>query len=310
MKRTPNISPYQPGDAAEWDRCVRDSEGACLLFQRGYMEYHADRFADASLTARLDGRLIGVFPASSGKDGVFSHGGLTFGGWQFALGSPAEIRRQVHAETLARYRHDGNAKLIIRALPGFFHDCGGAEEWWRPGLTGERALTGAAVDLSAPEKLGIKRRPCAVKALNTHEFAASSAEEFWPLLEEVLLARHGVAPTHSLSEMLLLQGRFPGQILTFKASQDQRILAGVMLFVSRDVAHVQYMATSLAGRASHALDGLLVWLMRAHVGRLRWFSMGTSNEKDGRINQGLLDYKLSFGAKPFAHDIREYDLTA
>jgi hypothetical protein len=305
-----NVAPYRPAEAAQWDQCVRDSECACILFHRGYMDYHADRFADASLIARLGDRLVGVFPASVGRDGVSSHGGLTFGGWQFVPGLPLETRRQVHMAALARYRHDGYTKLVIRAMPGFFQESAGPDEWWRPGLTEVRSLTGAAADLSAPEKLGIKRKPCAVKALNAHEFAASSAEEFWPLLEEVLSARHGVAPTHSRAEMLLLQGRFPGQIRTFKASQDQRMLAGVMLFVSRDVAHVQYMATSLAGRASHALDGLLVWLMRAHVGRLRWLSMGTSNEKDGQINQGLLNYKLSFGATPFAHDVREYDLTA
>lgn len=309
MNRMLNVSRYQPSEAAQWDQFIRDSECSCLLFYRGYMDYHADRFEDASLTARLDGQLIGVMPASLSEDGVFSHGGLTFGGWQFGQGLSAELRRQVHLASLDYYRQDSRKKLVIRALPGFFQPCLGAEEWWRVGMTAERALTGAAVDLSVPEKLGVKRRPCAVKALNTHEFAATSVEEFWPLLEEVLRARHGAAPTHSLEEVQLLQERFPDQILTYKATQEHKILAGVVLFVSRDVAHVQYMATSLEGRASHALDGLLVWLMRANVGRLRWLSMGTSNERDGRINQGLFDYKLSFGAMPFLHDIREYDLT-
>ena len=302
------VAPYQPAEGTYWDLCVRESEGACLLFHRGYMDYHADRFADASLTARIAGRLVGVFPASAGAEGVASHGGLTFGGWQFVPGVTPALKGQAHAAVLSLYRQAGHAKLITRAMPAFFH--ADADEWWRPGLAGIRKLTGAAVDLSLPERLGAKRRPCAVKALGSHEFKASSAEEFWPLLEEVLLARHGVAPTHSLAEMTLLEARFPGKIMTFKAVQDHRMLAGVMLYVSRDVAHVQYMATSLAGRASHALDGLLVWLMREYAPRLRWLSRGTSNEKDGSINQGLLDYKLSFGADPFAHEVREYDLNA
>lgn len=302
------VAPYQPAEGTYWDQCVRESEGGCLLFHRGYMDYHADRFADASLTARIEDRLVGVFPASAGADGVASHGGLTFGGWQFVPGVTPELKGQAHAAALSLYRQAGHAKLITRAMPAFFH--ADTDEWWRPGLAGIRKLTGAAVDLSSPERLGAKRRPCAVKALGSHEFKASSAEEFWPLLEEVLLARHGVAPTHSLAEMTLLEARFPGKIMTFKAVQDGRMLAGVMLYVSRDVAHVQYMATSLAGRASHALDGLLVWLMREYAPRLRWLSMGTSNEKDGSINQGLLDYKLSFGAVPFAHEVREYDLDA
>ena len=130
------------------------------------------------------------------------------------------------------------------------------------------------------------------------------------MLVEVLAARHGVPPVHTLEEMKLLQKRLPAQILAYKATQNQFILAGAIIYLSRDVAHVQYMATSLTGRATHALDGLLVWLMRAYAGRLRWLSLGISNERDGQINQGLLDYKLSFGANPFAHEVREYNLNS
>lgn len=309
MIPVPIIAPYQPDEAAQWDRCVCESQSACLLFYRSYMDYHADRFADASLTARLDDRLVGVFPASAGKDGVCSHGGLTFGGWQFVPALPVEIRRQIHAATLDHYRQRGHVKLVIRVMPRFFLDVSGADERDSTGMTEAHTLTGAAVDLSLPEKLGVKRRPRAAKSLLHHEFMPSTVEEFWPLLMEVLAARHGVTPTHSLEEINFLQKRLPGQIFTFKATQGQRLLAGAILYLSRDVAHVQYMATSPEGRDTHALDGLLVWLMRAYAGRLRWLSMGTSNERDGQINQGLLDYKLSFGAMPFEHDIQEYDLT-
>lgn len=309
MSQMLTVAPYQPDEAARWDQLVRDSESACILFYRGYMDYHADRFADASLTARLDGRLVGVFPASFDKGDVSSHGGLTFGGWQFTPGLEVEIKRQAHELTLLHYRTVGRQKLIIRVMPRFFLECASTEPWMLSGLSGVSMLTGAAVDLSVLEKLGAKRRPRVEHALRAHEFAASSAEEFWPVLEEVLAARHGVAPTHSLAEIKLLESRFPGQILTYKAVNEKRLLAGAVLYASRDVVHVQYMATSLAGRDTHALDGLLVWLRRAYAGRLRWLSMGTSNERDGQINRGLLDYKLSFGAMPFAHDTHQYDLT-
>jgi hypothetical protein len=309
MIPVPIIAQYQPDEAAEWDRCVCESEGACLLFYRSYMDYHSDRFADASLTARLDGRLVGVFPASASKDGVCSHGGLTFGGWQFVTALPMESRRHIHTATLGHYRQRGHGKLAIRVLPRFFLNVLGTDDRDSTGMTEVRTLTGAAVDLSLPEKLGVKRRPRVAKALESHEFSPSSIEEFWPLLVEVLAARHGVPPVHTLEEMKLLQKRFPDQILAYKATQNQFILAGAIIYLSRDVAHVQYMATSLAGRATHALDALLVWLMRTYAGRLGWLSLGISNERDGQINQGLLDYKLSFGAMPFAHDIQEYDLS-
>lgn len=305
----PTIAPYQPAQAAQWDRVVSESECACLLFYRGYMDYHADRFVDASLVARLDGRLVGVFPASAEEDSVHSHGGLTFGGWQFIATLPLDIRQQIHSATIQLYHDMGFARVTVRSMPKFFLDVTGGKEWDRKGVAVIRTLTGAAVDLSLPESLGVKRRPRAVKALKCHEFSNSSAEEFWPVLKEVLAVRHGVSPVHSLEEMKLLQGRFPEQIRVFKATREERILAGAIVYLSCNVAHIQYMATSLEGRASHALDGLIIWLMRTYAGRLRWLSMGTSNERNGQINQGLLDYKLSFGATPFPHDIQEYDLT-
>jgi hypothetical protein len=303
-----NVAPYRPTEAAQWDQCVRDSECACLLFYRSYMDYHADRFTDASLTARLNDRLIGIFPASVDMGGACSHGGLTFGGWQFLPGLSVEIRQQVHATAIAFFRQAGCPKVLIRVMPKFFFsNLACIDEWERPGAAIIRTMTGAAVDLSAPEKLGAKRRPRVTKALESLEFSVATVDEFWPILVEVLATRHGVPPVHSLEEMKLLQNRFPENIIAYKATRDKAILAGAIIYLSRDIAHIQYMATSLEGRAAHALDALIVWLMRSYAGRLRWLSMGISNERDGRINQGLLDYKLSFGACPFPHHVIEYD---
>lgn len=40
---------YEEGYAATWDQFVRESRNGTFLFQRPFMEYHKDRFEDASL---------------------------------------------------------------------------------------------------------------------------------------------------------------------------------------------------------------------------------------------------------------------
>ena len=46
------LESYGPGDRAAWDAFVRASKNGNFLFLRDYMEYHRDRFEDASLVAR------------------------------------------------------------------------------------------------------------------------------------------------------------------------------------------------------------------------------------------------------------------
>jgi len=310
MSRKVEIFPYRPTDAATWDRIVEESDAACLLFLRRYMDYHANRFADASLVGVADGSPIGVYPASIKDHVVTSHAGLTFGSWQLGPGLSEQDRRRLAELTFDYYESNGVKKLVARETPQYFNS---SETWshasYRP-PTSSTKLDGSAIDLSSTLSLGPKRRLTrCLKALQTHEFSSSCPEEFWPLLERVLLGRHGVSPTHSLRDIQQLYSRLPSQIQVFKAASLNDLAAGAVIFLSRNVAHIQYMATSEAGRVSHALDGLIVWLIRRFAGQVRWLSLGVSNERDGTINQGLHDYKMSFGAKHFVHETNTYDLS-
>ena len=79
---------YDPGQRAAWDQLLGQSKNGLFLFQRDYMEYHADRFPDFSAIAYLDGKPVMLCPASlDHDDGIAdSHPGLTFGGFVLARG--------------------------------------------------------------------------------------------------------------------------------------------------------------------------------------------------------------------------------
>lgn len=272
------------------------------------MSYHADRFVDASLVAEFSDGTYAALPATSSGGVVTSHGGLTFGGWQASAQVTADNLAEASFAAQKHYRLKGFSGLCIKETPACYASSQG-RSFGPDGLVSRHELDGAAVHLRSPIKLGVKRRPRVIKAMEEHVIAEESIEDFWPLLQQVLSERHGVAPVHTEKEMQKLHEALPGCINVFGARLGGELLAGAVIFWSRNVAHIQYMANSPGGRKSHALDGLIMRLIQLCQGRVDWLSMGISNERDGSINQGLLDYKLSFGAVRIPHIICEYKLS-
>ena len=74
------IRQYESADREAWDAFVNAFKTPMFMFNRGFMEYHADRFEDASLLFFKDDALVAVLPASRHGDELRSHGGLTYGG--------------------------------------------------------------------------------------------------------------------------------------------------------------------------------------------------------------------------------------
>ena len=77
------VARYDKSQETEWNSFVGCSKNGTFLFNRGFMDYHADRFTDASLVFRdAKGDVCGLLPANydQGSQTVVSHGGLTYGG--------------------------------------------------------------------------------------------------------------------------------------------------------------------------------------------------------------------------------------
>ena len=79
------IMRYEGSMAARWDELVSSSRNGTFLHQRGYMDYHSDRFTDCSLVALREGKPCALLPACIDSDVLYSHRGLTYGGWLVPL---------------------------------------------------------------------------------------------------------------------------------------------------------------------------------------------------------------------------------
>src|SRR3978361_595722 len=73
---------YNPEFKNKWNDFLINSKNATFLFNRNFVEYHADRFNDHSLMiVDEDGSLLAVLPANIPSENILvSHQGLTYGG--------------------------------------------------------------------------------------------------------------------------------------------------------------------------------------------------------------------------------------
>src|SRR5579871_3372810 len=179
------VERYAPAMKEEWDRCAAEARNGTFLFQRDYVDYHADRFEDHSLVARREGRPIALLPANRQGTTLVSHGGLTFGG---LLTSPALTTAAVLAifhELTHFLPEHGFTRLVYKCVPHVYHRAPSEDDRYalfRLGATLVRRDVSAAIDLRHPlpyqerRRRGIKKATTAgVQARPTDDFAA-----FWP----------------------------------------------------------------------------------------------------------------------------------
>ncbi len=308
------IRRYGPEMAAAWNDLNRRAANGHFLFDRGFMDYHADRFADASLAASEDGALIALLPANLADGAAWSHQGLTFGGLVHA-GLGAARTLEVLDACAAELATMGAASLTYKALPWIYPAAPAQDDlYWlfRRDAALTRRDVSAAIDYRARGRVSSRRARGAKKAAAAGLTFGRSDDwaGFWRVLEGVLAERHGAAPVHSLAEMELLAGRFPDEIALFTAADDEAIQAGVVMFRSTQVAHAQYIAAGPKGRETGALDGLFEHLIGAHAQSHRYFDFGISNTDGGRVlNEGLMRQKEEFGASAVVHDVWRVSLS-
>jgi hypothetical protein len=81
------------------------------------------------------------------------------------------------------------------------------------------------------------------------------------------------------------------------------MLAGILIYESKNVAKVQYVANSQAGRLIGAGDIVVDYLINEHYKGKKYFDFGSSMLQQGlSLNSGLIDYKEGFGARTVVYD--------
>lgn len=305
------VTRFDASAAPEWDAFIDASRNGTFLLKRPYMDYHADRFMDHSLIFSTDKGMAGVMPAHARDDSLVSHGGLTYGG--LITGNDFTLRGTLDAfDALAAYMKDtGFTRLIYKTIPDIYHDIPSGEDRYALFRLGARIVKRDVlhvIDYRRASKMQDRRLRSLRKAEKSGVTIdrASDFRPFWRVITERLQARYGIKPVHSVEEITLLAGRFPAQIELFTAVRDGDVLAGVVLFNSRHVCHVQYSVASPAGFEASALDLLVMHSLTRARNSKQVLDLGAVTEEGGQVlNEGLAEYKEGFGARSVVHDTYE-----
>lgn len=274
------------------------------------MEYHKDRFEDYSLLVFENENLVAIVPANRKENELHSHGGLTYGGLLLNENRGGAFSDRLFTELIKYLKTTELVRFVIKFRPSFY-TAGEFREWHnfliRNGATLFRSDMSLAIDYQKPlqiakSKLKRYRKP-ETEQLDVRTEQDLSA--FWTkVLEPRLAERYDAKPVHTLEEITLLQQRFSENIQQYSVYKENEILAGITLFVDKNVVKSQYGATTTDGESLRALDFLFITLILKFKEEGKYFfDMGTVSLNEGKeYNPGLLKQKEELGCEIFTQD--------
>ena len=310
-----DIVRYIPEKADEWNRFVAQSKNGTFLFFRNYMDYHSDRFEDYSLMFYRDGRLYGLMPANRKGDVFQTHAGLTYGGLvmdsKTTAAATVELFRELNEYLLANgFRH-----VFYKCIPWMYHQLAAEEDLYAIARTCDFRLQerdlGTVIIQSNTIRWERIRRRALKRAQEAGIFVERSNDlaGFWQVLCDNLKRTYNSKPVHTLEEMELLHSRFPENIVLYVAKKDDEILAGMVLYVSKQVVRAQYSSASVLGKELGAIDIIYDRVICHDYAHLPYFEFGTSAYADSNaINETLIFQKEGFGGRGICFDRYEWDL--
>ena len=311
------INLYQCGSQQfeEWNEFVAKSKNGTFLFDRRFMDYHANRFQDYSLMFYDNDRLQAVMPAHVNGDTLVSHGGLTYGGLVMGPGIKAVQVCELFRELNGCLSCHGFRRVVYKAVPWIYHQQPAEEDLYAltsvcharliirdisSVIIGDRKMR-----FSGSRKDGIRKaRRQGLIVKESEDFAA-----FWQILNENLTGKYGVRPVHSAAELELLHSRFPDKIKLYIVFDGEMLVGGTVLFLTPQVLHVQYISATHEGKACGAIDLLFYHLINTVYSDYRYIDFGKSTSSDSAdLNENLIFQKEGFGARAVCYDTYEWTL--
>lgn len=301
------IKRFEKEETKLWNSFVKEAKNATFLFDRGYMDYHADRFPDHSLLLYTDGRLRALFVANEDRDAIVSHGGLSYGGLLLEKDARLEEVLALFFHILEYYHLQGINKIVYKCLPFYYATFPAQEDLYALFLLKAVLLqrdTSSVCVKSMPLPYQQRRKKNTKQNSATFRISESNdPTEFWnDVLIPNLKEKFGTEPVHSLEEIKKLMQLFPSQIQLFEV-RNKGLLGGTVIYTTPITAHAQYTSATRLGKEMGVLDVLFDNLLNDVFKEKAYFSFGTSNGEPHRsLNRGLVNWKEGFGARTFAVD--------
>ena len=304
------VQRYTDSIKKSWNEFILQAKNATFLFDRNYMDYHANRFDDYSLVIFDKKKIIAIFPANLIGHTIISHQGLSYGGI-ITLPKVSLQNSALIYSSILEYLAKENIKTIqLKVLPSFYHLYPSDEvDYFMHVLDAKKTKCDVTLTINQNKKIGFntnKKRN--IKLAKKNKLTISSSDNYTDFWNNILIPNlkesHGLAPVHTAEEIMLLHSNFPKEIALYVVLHNQQIIGGTVLFITNNVVHAQYISANEQGKEFGALDYLFDFLINEKYCNKDTFDFGIVNQDEG-INLGLTYWKEGFGARTYCHDFYE-----
>ncbi len=301
-----------------WETICELSPISTIMHTRKYLSYHNDKFQDFSLIIKQK-KNTAILPAAStklNKDSIISHPGISFGGLIHDGFLKGNISIEAFNLICEYYAKKGFKRFIYKSIPNIYHKISHQDDIYslfRLNAKKIRCDLSCAIDLEKNIKLNNRRKRNLKKALKNNIEISESInylEEYWKVLINNLSIKYGVKPTHSYKEIKKLQNFFPENIKLVTGLFNGSVTGGVLIYLTKEVCHLQYIAKNKEGLELNVLDLVINYCINKYKNKsFKWLDFGISNEMDGKfLNEGLYQFKSEFGGSGVVHEFYEVNL--
>ncbi|MFD2442768.1 GNAT family N-acetyltransferase [Bacillus sp. CGMCC 1.16607] len=310
-----SIKEFADEDKIEWDEFIDHSKNGTFLHKIDYLHYHKDRFTDCSLLLKKKDRIVAVMPGNIEGSTFYTHKGITYGG---LLTLPETKIDDVitYFNRINQYLKEEKQvrKVVYKSIPFIYPSIPSQEDEYVLFRLGAKIIhSGISSTIYKDERIPFTTlRKRGIKKAKNYPLEIKidyQYEDFWRILTENLLKTYHSKPVHTLSEMKKLKNLFNDHIRLFSVYYEKECLAGVVMYVSKNVARVQYISASETGKKLAALDYLFDYLIHQVFTNVKYFDFGTSaGGENTYLNEGLIFQKQGFGARGILYQQYEYEV--
>ena len=315
------IIKYSESKKLLWDDFVVNCKKGTLFHLRSFLSYHPEgRFKDHSLIVTKKEKLFSVFPAAeeivNNNKYLISHPGASIG--SFVSPDILSISDSIElVKLLLSYAKENMINVIRIKLPPSLYQVELSNymefAFFRNNFTyTTREMTSIVFLEKTLSKTVHKFKPSHRRATRkamengVQVRRTKNFKSFYKILKKNLKIRHGVAPTHTINELLSLQRLFPERCVLFGAYLEEKMIAGVVNFVINDRVILAFYISHNEEYSEYRSVNLLFYRIFDWAIKLGFqiydFGIFTVN---GEPNMGLGRFKENFGASGVFRDTIE-----
>ncbi|MDI6839526.1 MAG: GNAT family N-acetyltransferase [bacterium] len=304
---------FKENERKKWEEFVETSENGTIFHLRKFIDYHPKgKFVDHSLIFSKKGNPIALFPAVIKGDKLISHPGASYGGFVMKEGIGIRESSQI-VETLLNYSKKQGIKrieitqtpLIYYKLPCNYIDFALMKQGFK---YKKRELT-AVVTIEHENTIISTFKPEARTAVRKAEKLEVKVHEstdfvtFYKILKKNLSMRHGVTPTHTVSELKLLHSIFTKRIKLFSAFIGQKMIAGIVIFIANQRVMLAFYISHIEDCQQYRPVNILIYklLEWGKTNKYKYLDLGTFT-LNMEPDWGLGKFKENFRARGIFRD--------